>query len=168
MRLFCIHCEAKEVSAGPDYLNVNYQNIGQVHIRVHLEKKKRSYFFKFRSSTQLFLCRRISWSISALPGWWTGLYLSCLSPAHLLSISRSSESILASVHLETTTSWMMPYFYDQHCTLLCVALSSPVRLQFPTPIQPCQPHGRLETSGGCHHHLFDVPRMFGLMYIDVI
>jgi hypothetical protein len=40
MRLFCIHCEAKEVSAGPDYLNVNYQNIGQVHIRVHLEKKK--------------------------------------------------------------------------------------------------------------------------------
>lgn len=100
------------------YIVKSWTNVNQDN----LEK----FFLEFRSK----------YSIISLPQEYHGSFVLLLVdglgstfPAfarpHLLSISRSSQFTMAFVHFETTTSWLMPYFYVN------IAPSSPAWSPFP-------------------------------------
>jgi hypothetical protein len=54
--------------------------IGQVWTRINLERKKKLFLTSLGQVLNYFFAAGISCSICAPPGWWTRLFLSCLSP----------------------------------------------------------------------------------------
>lgn len=133
-----------------------------MYIRINLEK--RSFFLKFRSSTQLFLCRRnimehmcSSWLMD-----WLYLYCLCLSPH------------LSLVHLqEFTVHHGICSLGNDHLVINVLLLRSTLHPPPPpdhhflaNPTMPISwPAGE---KWRLHHQFFDVPRMFGLLYSDII